>query len=205
MYKDNYCWYVQVCSNVHQRSEQSKIKSKKFVSIQSSSFKSNLQSQSNISKRILIKSNPQSNPNYRGLVQSFCLTWFTWKKYFIFYSGQQLIMICCSTSLGFSKCEGYGLDWQSNPSTTIPHPLKRICNQNPNLKLKGFWIYSITQSNPSNLWWMDLPFHIRYSSLIFYKEVQNNRLLDKILKLGKHGTGATEKWSYWSRVVLDSW
>ena len=124
MYKDNYCWYVQVCSNVHQRSEQSKIKSKKFVSIQSSSFKSNLQSQSNISKRILIKSNPQSNPNYRGLVQFFCLTWFTWKKYFIFYSGQQLIMICCSTSLGFSKCEGYGLDWQSNPSTTIPRSLK---------------------------------------------------------------------------------
>ena len=46
------------------------------------------------------------------------------KKYFIFYSGQQLIMICCSTSLGFSKCEGYGLDWQSNPSTTIPQSLK---------------------------------------------------------------------------------
>ena len=40
---------------------------------------------------------------------------------------------------------------------------------------------------------MDFPFHIRYSSLIFYKKVQNNRLLDKILKLGKHGTGATEK------------
>ena len=46
------------------------------------------------------------------------------KKYFIFYSGQQLIMICYSTSLGFSKCEGYGLDWQSNPSTTIPQSLK---------------------------------------------------------------------------------
>ena len=35
---------------------------------------------SNISKRILIKSNPQSNINYCGLVQSFCLTWFTWKN-----------------------------------------------------------------------------------------------------------------------------
>ena len=33
-------------------------------------------------------------------------------------------MFFCSTSLGYSKCEGYGLDWQSNPSTTIPQSLK---------------------------------------------------------------------------------